>query len=71
MEPGEIVWLKWRIHADDRVEVIATLEADGSYRRERKIYESLDQATDILGASFGEVVDRAIEAGSDHGRWRP
>jgi hypothetical protein len=66
-----IIWAKWRVNPDGRVEVTATYAAESGYLQERSEYASLDEAASELGASFREVVGRAMESGSLSGRWRP
>ncbi len=67
----KIIWAKWRLHEDGRVEVVATLGEPGSYFQRGTFYGSLDDAVEVLGSGFRDVVDRSVEAGSKAGHWRP
>ena len=71
-KPENIIWASWRVEEDGRVEVSATFKtAEGEYRQWPASYASLEEAAAELGPGFGDVVARAVEAGSTHGRWRP
>lgn len=71
MGANRIIWARWRLRPDGSVEVVATLPGDSGPRQEQRNYESLEAAARDLGASFADVVGRAVEAGSHRGRWRP
>jgi hypothetical protein len=65
------IWAKWRVGDDDDVHVVATYAEGEGFVQKEQAFESLERATASLGASFGEVVTRALAAGSRVGRWRP
>jgi hypothetical protein len=65
------IWVKWTVHDDGRVEVVATYGHGGAFVQREAHYDSLDQAVGALGSGFRDVVTRAIEVGSYSGRWRP
>lgn len=71
LERDRILWARWRVRTEGRIEVVATVSTDAGYREERAEYASLAEATAELGASFQDVVSRSLEAGADRGRWRP
>lgn len=67
-----ISWAAWRVTDDGRVRVVATLEGeDGEPERTRREFSTLEAATDELGASFRDVVERVLAEGRRQGRWRP
>jgi len=70
-----IRWAAWRVTADGRIQVSATLdpEGDGGEELQRELWEysSLQEAESSLGAGFREVVERVLAAGRSQGRWRP
>lgn len=68
---GELIWLKWRVAEDGRVEIVETLEAEEGYRRRRNDAGSVDEATARYGEAFREVVEKVLESGSLQGRFRP
>lgn len=70
-ERGRIVWAAWRVTEDGRIEVSATLDADGDVERELWEFPSLAAAEDGLGGGFRDVVERVLAAGRRQGRWRP
>ncbi len=65
------IWASWKLLDDGRVNVVATYGEAGSFVRRETVFESLDQAAKALGPGFKDVVERAGQAGSTTGRWRP
>ncbi len=70
-KPERIIWAKWSLEADGMVEIVATYQQEGEYRRWRHEYASLDEAAAELGVGFRDVVERSLEVDSRSGRWRP
>ncbi len=70
-KPESIIWAKWRVGEDGRVEVEATYAEAGEYRQWRVSFASVAEAGAELGPNFQDVVERALEINSYRGRWRP
>lgn len=68
---SRLVWLKWRLADDGRVEIVETVEGHEGPERRRNDAASLDEAARRYGPDFRELVDRAVESGSRKGRYRP
>jgi hypothetical protein len=71
LDPKRIIWVTWRLHSDGRVTVQATRGEGGGYTQDEYDFASLEEAGDTLGLGFREVVEKATQAGSSAGRWRP
>lgn len=71
MPERKIIWARWHIDPDGRVEVMATYAGPSGYEKESLEYGTLDEAASDLGPSFRDVVRLAVESGSLSGRWRP
>jgi hypothetical protein len=65
------IWAKWRLDDDGTVSIVATYAEGSGYVQRKRSFDSLDQAAAELGDSFRDVVELALEAGSQRGRWRP
>lgn len=65
------IWAQWRLNDDGTVSIEATYAEGLGYAQRQRSFDSLDQAAAELGGSFRDVVERALEAGSQRGRWRP
>lgn len=71
MAEGKIVWARWRLLPEGGVEIVATIARESEFDQKRLEFDSIEAASAELGASFGDVVERAVQAGSRRGRWRP
>ena len=70
--PGrELRWAAWRVEEDGSVRTMLVFAEGGEIAREEVRYETLAEAGEQLGASFREVVQRAVSEGHRQGRWRP
>lgn len=67
----ELCWAAWRVEEDGSVRAVLTLAEAGELAREEVRYETLAAAEEELGASFREVIERAVSEGHRQGRWRP
>lgn len=67
----KVIWAKWQVQGDGRVDVVVTCGTDDGYVQRPASYETLDEAAEALGESFRAVVSSALQAGSYAGRWRP
>ena len=70
-EGSGIIWAKWSMNDDGRIDVIATYTKPGGYDERELSFESLNDAARALGESFRQVVSRVTAAGYTAGRWRP
>jgi hypothetical protein len=71
IEREKIIWGRWRLEDDGRLEVAVTYEIQGGYETRQLSFDSLDAATEVLGDSFREVVSKVSGEGYSTGRWRP
>lgn len=73
MSEGEhpVRWAAWRVEEDGSVRVMLVLDGPAGPEREEERFATLAEAVERLGASFGDVVERAVAAGHRRGRWRP
>jgi hypothetical protein len=70
-DPRRPIWAKWRVDDDGTVSVVATYAEGKGYAQRERSFNSLDEAAAELGDSLRDVVERALEANSQSGRWRP
>jgi hypothetical protein len=65
------IWAKWELREDGGLEVVASYSDGGGYVSREFSFASLEQAAEMLGPSFADVVTRVRTAGGNAGRWRP
>ena len=70
-EDRDLRWAAWRVEEDGSVRAMLVFAEAGEIAREEVRYETLAEAGEQLGASFREVVQRAVAEGHRQGRWRP
>ena len=70
-EGRELRWAAWRVEEDGSVRAMLVFAEDGELARQEVRYDTLAEAGEQLGASFREVVQRAVSEGHRQGRWRP
>lgn len=70
-DAGAVAWVAWRVTRRGEVETLVARGTGSAARRDQERFGTLEEAEARFGPGFGDVIRKALAAGSRAGRWRP